>query len=261
MMVGYTFANWNMAYYPPSNRTRLHQACTLFQDPHRSALARLRAFLVDALGDDNDHDHDPTQPGCFDMRQQLPSGPNATISAGDWSGVGTGPSGESWDFQTCTLCVEAIGFGSSSDNDNDNSGMFPNRQWTLDWLTKHCQSRFGVTPQPYSLNQRWHIDDITATNVTHILFTNGLQDGWSVSGVLHNLSETVLALNFPHGAHHSDLSGPTDDDTDDIQQGRVQIQRILAGWLEELPGSQFQQQRRQRDEPPPLENVEVSEQS
>jgi hypothetical protein len=49
-----------------------------------------------------------------------------------------------------------------------------------------------------------------------------------------------LALNFPNGAHHSDLSGkgPTDDDTDDIKQGFANIQSILAEWLAQLPGYQ-----------------------
>lgn len=224
MMVGYTFANDNMAFYPPTNQTRLHKACSIFTDESSSAMEKLKDFLVQSLADGANNT-------CFDMSKQLPLGPNSTISGGDWSGVGTGHSGESWDFQTCTLCVEAIGF-------DVNASMFPDRRWSLDWLAEHCQTRFGVTPQPLSLNQRWHIDDISRTGATRILFTNGLNDGWSVSGIQHNVSASVLALNFPNGAHHSDLSGkgPTDDDTDDIKQGFVQIRSILATWLEEMPG-------------------------
>jgi len=233
MVVGYTFANLNMAYYPPSNQTRLHHACETFlsddDDDDVNALERLRQFLIDSLADD---DND----SCFHMNRQLPSGPHATISSGDWSGVGTGLSGESWDFQTCTLCVEAIGFNSTT------SGMFPDRPWSLEWLTQHCQSRFGVTPQPYQLVERWHIDDLARSGATHILFTNGLNDGWSVSGIQHNLSETLVAINFPNGAHHSDLSGrgPSEEDTPDLKQGFVQVRTILATWLAQLPSNQQQ---------------------
>lgn len=44
-----------------------------------------------------------------------------------------------WDFETCTLLVERIGTNNVSD-------MFPARNWTLDWMTQHCNDRFGVTP-------------------------------------------------------------------------------------------------------------------
>jgi lysosomal Pro-X carboxypeptidase len=221
MLVGYTFANDNMAYYPPSKDTRLYQACEIFSSNEKSSLDKVRAYLVKSLaGKDDD---------CFDMQLQLPTGPNATISGGDWSGVGTGQGGESWDFQTCTLLVETIAFGPNS--------MFPTREWTMDWLTDHCQSRFGVTPRPHELVDRWHFDDLKNGKHSNILFTNGLQDGWSVSGIQTNLSDSLLALNFPNGAHHSDLShrGPSEDDTEDIQQGFRQIQSILGSWLEELP--------------------------
>jgi hypothetical protein len=224
MMVAYTFANQNMAYYPPSNDTALVRSCQIFLSDH-CPVQKLRTFLVRSLAASKNAT-------CFDMRQQLPSGTNATISGGDWSGVGTGTSGESWDFQTCTLCVEAIGF-------NSTTSMFPDREWSLAWLTKHCQSRFGVIPQPWTLRKRWHINDLTQTNATRILFTNGMRDGWSVSGITENISDAsqLLALNFPNGAHHSDLSGrgPSDDDTEDIQHGFVQIENILASWMGEFP--------------------------
>jgi pimeloyl-ACP methyl ester carboxylesterase len=229
MMVAYTFANDNMAFYPPTRPSRLHAACDMFLDESVSPMDRLRLFLVQSLGA-AETSTTTTVESCFDMSHQLPTGLNATITGGDWSGIGTGQSGESWDFQTCTLCVEAISFDSTV-------SMFPDRPWSLDWLADHCQTRFGAAPQPDSLRQRWHIDDIVQTGATRILFTNGLNDGWSVSGIATNLSDTLLALNFPNGAHHSDLSGvgPTADDTEDIKDGFEQIRSILSTWLGDLP--------------------------
>lgn len=219
MIVGYTFANDNMANYPPDNRTKLFESCTSFLDTTRSPNERAKQFFVSHFANNNGD--------CIDMSLQLPTGPNATISGGDWSGIGTGADGESWDFQTCTLLVEAIGFS--------NNSMFPSRIWSLDWLNQHCQSRFGVTPTPYSLVDQWHFDDLS-TSASRILFTNGLNDGWSVGSILTNLSDTVLALNFENGAHHSDLSrkGPSEDDTEDVRRGFDAVEEILGSWLEDV---------------------------
>ncbi len=226
MVVGYTFANDNMADYPPGTDTRLYRACQTFTSQHLSAEERVKTFLVERLN----HTATPPAPSCWNMSGQLPSGPHATISSGDWSGVGTGPNGESWDFQTCTLLVEAIAFSGRS--------MFPPREWTMGWLDRHCRRRFGggVRPRPHDLVRRYGFDDLVGRNVTRILFTNGLRDGWSVAGIQANLSDTLVALNFPNGAHHSDLShaGPTPTDTDDIKEGYGRIVTILSTWLDDV---------------------------
>jgi Serine carboxypeptidase S28 len=234
MMAGYTFANMNMAYYPPSPDTSLGRACRTFVAANLTSLEKVAKFFVDELGGHsrNAADSSSSPSFCFNMSAQLPTGFNATISSGDWSGVGSGPSGESWDFQTCTLLVETIGFG--------NSSMFPPRPWSVEWLSRHCRDRFrGVVPQPLKLVQSWGFDDLLAAGASNILFTNGLVDGWSVSGIQDNVSDTLLAINFPTGAHHSDLSyyrGRDDDNaTDDIREGRDHIQTILSNWLAALP--------------------------
>ena len=88
MVVEYSFANANMGNYPPSNRTMLYLACDKFSSPGKTASEKLRDFLVSNLP--------PWDAGCWNMSAQLPSGKRATITSGDWSGVGTGGSGESW---------------------------------------------------------------------------------------------------------------------------------------------------------------------
>ena len=71
---------------------------------------------------------------------------------------------------------------------------------------------------------------------SHIIFTNGLRDGWSTTSVTENLSPTIRAINFPNGAHHSDLrySGPGEHDTEDIRLGYAQIEENLKLWLDEI---------------------------
>ena len=277
MIVAVLFANSNMGYYshtPTWENTRLWQLCDLFVQHTATEVAgttytrRTRLDAVSVVHDVLIKFLAPTVDApCLDLRSQLPTGPHATVSAGDWSGVGTGPGGESWDFQTCkldgclsvefffllnlcnilaffyitgTLLVEAIGFDAQA-------SMFPSRPWSLAWLRQHCQKRFGVTPQPHKLVQNWRFDaaGLVAQNASYILFTNGLHDGWSVSGFQQNLTDTLVAVNFPTGAHHSDLSGPTDPalNTDDINKGRDAIEALLEQWLHDIRETHRQSSR------------------
>lgn len=114
--------------------------------------------------------------------------------------------------------------------------MFPPRNWTLEWMDKHCQTRFGVTPQPMELVKKWKFDDLVGAGASRILFTNGLNDGWSAGAVKQNLSDSLLVVNFENGAHHSDLNtrGDADYDTTDIKEGHAVIQNILSAWLGEM---------------------------
>ena len=194
MVIGYTFANDNMSSYPPGEETRLYKACQIFKSQDLSPTERVKIFLTERLhryggkrgpnyySDGHQHQQQEEKEhgsggsidassssslSCWNMMHQLPTGHNATISGGDWSGDGHGPDGESWDFQTCTLLVEAIGFSGES--------MFPTRPWTMDWLRKHCMARFGVHPRPYDLVNKFGFNDLVSNNVSRILFTNGLK--------------------------------------------------------------------------------------
>ena len=93
--------------------------------------------------------------------------------------------------------------------------VFPPRAWSLDWLEKHCTNRFGsaASPQPSALVDLWGFDStgLAMSGATRILFTNGLQDGWSVGGITEDVGDTdaglqLLAVNMENGAHHSDVS-------------------------------------------------------
>lgn len=175
MVVGYTFANDNMASYPPGKDTRTYGACQIFASEDLSSTEKVQHFLTQRLHHGESRStpvasSSRKDPACWNMTDQLPTGPNATISGGDWSGDGIGGNGESWDFQTCTLLVEAIGF-------SEGDSMFPARDWTLDWLREHCKNRFGVVPRPYELVRKYKFgsSDLASTNFTRILFTNGLK--------------------------------------------------------------------------------------
>ena len=167
-------------------------------------------------------------PKCFDMRAPLPPGSSSTISCSDWSGCGPGLDSFMWEFQECSLLTVQTGLSDKS--------MFPPRPFSLDWLDNHCQAKFGVSPQPHALVEEWGFDDLVGHGVSYILFTNGLDDMWSYGSHLQNISDTIVALNFPNGAHHSDIShaGPNSEDTDDLREGYGQITNILTQWLKDI---------------------------
>ena len=242
MVLMYTFASLNMENYPPNNETALARSCAALVA--RPTSAGLRAFLLNqgqdagryrsAFGHGGERDAGAVTAvasaatPCFNMSAQLAAGPRATISAGDFSGVGAGLNGESWDYETCTLLVERI-------ETNNKTDMFPARVWSDEWLAQHCKQRFGVAPQPRRLADLWGFDDMAALT-SRIVFTNGLNDGWSVGSVLANLSDSLVAINMPNGAHHSDLSHdpPGPRDTPDVTAARAQATALLERWLHEI---------------------------
>lgn len=92
IIVATHFAEYNMGAYPPSPELDFVKACKLFLDPEmESPAAKVAAFL--AMADE--------EADCFDMMTELPPGPNGTISASDWSGVGSGPEGYYWEYLSC----------------------------------------------------------------------------------------------------------------------------------------------------------------
>jgi len=240
-----TFANLNMANYPPSNSTGLYKACKSFTSAVEiggdAPLGAMRALLLTQTqmllhGKSSLRQDSLIREDCFDLAKQLPAGKEATARCGDWSGCGVGHDGEMWDYQTCTFEVERIGFGSPAQ-------MFPPRPWTQEWLGSHCQKRFGTLPQPLALTDLWGFRAAEIREQgSRIVFTNGLNDGWSVGGILESLApeKGLITINLPNGAHHSELGHVYEPakDTEDVKAAHAQIAELLHSWLEEVKGSQ-----------------------
>lgn len=72
-----------------------------------------------------------------------------------------------------------------------------------------------------------------AASTTNIVFSNGLLDPWSVFGVLDNVSDTVVSVVIPDGAHHVDLMFSHPRDTPSIKEARkVELEHIRRWILE-----------------------------
>jgi lysosomal Pro-X carboxypeptidase len=110
----------------------------------------------------------------------------------------------------------------------------------MEWLTQHCLSRFNVVPKPYQLVYEWKFNDLVGQGASRILFTNGRNDMWSAGSYLEDISDSILTINMPNGAHHSELSHANAQnlDTDDVRDAHDEIVDILSRWLDEVRGLQ-----------------------
>lgn len=246
-IASYAFADYDSTCYPPGPETEMYKACRIFKNDDLDTKEKLSIFFHKMLleQEENDSDFD----SCFDLSSQLPDGPDSTLE--DTAG-GTSPfsiflcanrqcayrsllsspftdynDGRMWDFQTCTAPVFLCGFS--------NSSLFPPQHASMKHLAERCEQKFGVTPRPTELVDTWdYINKLQTTK--HVLFVNGVQDMWAGGSEMHNVSDTVVAINLENGAHHSDLShtGPSENDTPDVKQAFIQIQNYLELWLNDI---------------------------
>lgn len=228
--VGTAFADANMGFYPMDEGADLNRFCVVFQNDELSNIEKMTQFfeiIREANLVDEGYEIRRHRLECFDVRSQLPSGKYSTISSADWSGVGNGKVGFTWDFQTCKDLVVQTGFSENS--------MFVTRPWTIEWMNDHCMKRFGVLPTPYRLLDKFHFEEENLPKITsHIIWTNGLHDGWSTAGFLNDLSPTMPAIIIPNGAHHSELRTKEDDYDEGLRLAQNEIVQIIGSWLDDL---------------------------
>ena len=135
-----------------------------------------------------------------------------------------------WGYQWCTEMTQPFTQGTPDDlfycpPDVNCSA------WTLD--TAGCMYEWGVAPRADWARVALGGKRIAASS--NIVFSNGLQDPWHGGGVLTNMSETVLAIVLPNGAHHIDLmfSDPADADYPDIGWAREFERTQMRRWVVE----------------------------
>ncbi|XP_078176086.1 serine carboxypeptidase S28 family protein [Carex rostrata] len=132
-----------------------------------------------------------------------------------------------WQWQACTEMI--MPFAS-----NPETSMFPPYDFSLADRENECRMTYNVSIRP-----RWITTEFGGHNIStvlekfgsNIIFSNGLLDPWSGGGVLKNISESIIALVAPLGAHHIDLRPSTDEDPDWLVNFRETEINIIKGWL------------------------------
>ena len=132
--------------------------------------------------------------------------------------------------------------------------MFELLPWDYEEYKKGCLVRYQVPPQPSLVQLMYGGKNISShsnivfRSVQHpcswpVLFTptivplpfysNGLLDPWHGGGVLKDISDSLVAVIIPDGAHHYDLRGAQDGDTASVIVARQTELKYIQKWIEE----------------------------
>ncbi|MEJ1272820.1 hypothetical protein NN561_003675 [Cricetulus griseus] len=134
----------------------------------------------------------------------------------------------SWPLKTCTEII--LPFCTNGVDD-----MFEARAWDLDKYSDDCYKQWGVRPRPSWITTLYGGKDIRSHS--NIIFSNGDLDPWSGGGVTEDLSDTLVAVNIPEGAHHLDLRSSTETDPPSLQLARSVEVRHMKQWISDFYGN------------------------
>ncbi|XP_045616290.1 lysosomal Pro-X carboxypeptidase [Procambarus clarkii] len=129
-----------------------------------------------------------------------------------------------WDFQACTEMVMPFCY----DGIND---FFEPAPWDFKAFAEDCYNKWGVYPRPFMVAHMYGGKDISAAS--NIVFSNGLLDPWSTGGVLWNVSDTVVSVIIPEGAHHLDLRGSNPGDPQSVIDARITEKAYIKTWIDD----------------------------
>ncbi|KAJ4832088.1 hypothetical protein Tsubulata_037647 [Turnera subulata] len=136
---------------------------------------------------------------------------------------------DGWNWQACTEMVMPMSGGKDT-------SMFPTYDFNYSSFQEDCWNTFGVNPRPRWITTEFGGHDINTalrTFGSNIIFSNGLLDPWSGGSVLHNISDTVVALVTKEGAHHIDLRPWTPEDPDWLVEQRETEVKLIQGWIDD----------------------------
>ena len=197
-IIGYTssnFAGTNMDYYPPTHDQKFYQGCVIFEDETRTVQERVSDY-IQLISESSD---------CYEL-------PENDDSEADF-----------WDALCCYL-VPMIGKSDQS--------MWPAQSYSFANEVESCHREFSIQADPEYLNKEFGLSDLT--NVTRLLLTNGLNDGWYPTSYVHPLFNNtgVVVMSMETGAHHSDLTHQLQEDTVEVAIVHEQTRALLAAWIE-----------------------------
>ncbi|XP_029458074.1 lysosomal Pro-X carboxypeptidase [Rhinatrema bivittatum] len=127
-----------------------------------------------------------------------------------------------WSYQACTEMVMPM----CTDGVND---MFEPQRWDFEAYSEDCFKQWGVRPRPSWITSIYGGKNISSHS--NILFSNGDLDPWSSGGVSCNISDTLVAVKIPEGAHHLDLRYSNARDPPSVQRARRLEVQYMKDWI------------------------------
>ncbi|XP_019384090.1 PREDICTED: lysosomal Pro-X carboxypeptidase [Crocodylus porosus] len=127
-----------------------------------------------------------------------------------------------WYYQVCTEMVMPM----CTDGVND---MFEPEKWDFQAFSEECFKLWGVRPRP-----SWILSVYGGKNISshsNIIFSNGGLDPWSGGGVTQNITNSLVAIVIPEGAHHLDLRSSNPCDPESVRQARALEVHYMKQWI------------------------------
>lgn len=134
--------------------------------------------------------------------------------------------GNLWGYLECSELYMPF----SSDGVHD---IFPAQAANLTQDNANCLAEWGVHLKP-----RWAQTEFGGVKAlrlaSNIVFSNGDFDPWSATGVRESLSDSVVAVRVPEGAHHLDLMFSHPLDTRGVRRARETELWHIQKWIDEF---------------------------
>ncbi|XP_010629189.2 lysosomal Pro-X carboxypeptidase isoform X2 [Fukomys damarensis] len=127
-----------------------------------------------------------------------------------------------WSYQACTEMV--MPFCANGVDD-----MFEPFLWNLKQFSDECFNQWGVRPRPSWITTLYGGRNISSHS--NIIFSNGDLDPWSGGGVTKDISDTLVAITIPEGAHHLDLRANNAYDPASVLSARSLEVRHMKQWI------------------------------
>ncbi|XP_051882147.1 lysosomal Pro-X carboxypeptidase [Pristis pectinata] len=131
---------------------------------------------------------------------------------------------QGWYYQSCTEMV----MPSCTDGVND---MFEPVAWDLKSFSDDCKKDWGLRPRPDWITTVYGGKNISSHS--NIIFSNGGLDPWSSGGVTKSISDTLVAILIPEGAHHLDLRSSNERDPYSLRKARSLELKYFKKWIKE----------------------------
>ncbi|XP_060903022.1 lysosomal Pro-X carboxypeptidase [Labrus mixtus] len=129
-----------------------------------------------------------------------------------------------WFYQSCTEMVMPM----CTDGVQD---MFEPEEWNFQAFSDECNVIFGVRPRADWADIVYGGKNIASHS--NIIFSNGGLDPWSAGGVTHNITDSLVSIMIPDGAHHLDLRYSNDHDPPSVRQARALEVKYFREWIKQ----------------------------
>lgn len=136
---------------------------------------------------------------------------------------------QGWSYQACTEMV--MPFCSNGVDD-----MFEPHTWNLKAFSDACFKQWHVRPRPSWIPTLYGGKNISSH--TNIIFSNGELDPWIGGGVTKDITNTLVAVVIPEGAHHLDLRAKNPFDPVSVLLARSLEVKYMKRWIQDFYNSQ-----------------------